>query len=442
MSVTFLTNVDKEELQCQIDVLKENTTGTTDYNDLENIPCCAIIKDTVKLTDYTGDLSEETYVKVSDAIPTLEELGKGFTIAYNYQGDELTATYPESATIEDFTNGYYLKVGGIYLVRIYTQDVGTRYSKGVYFANYPTTSVVSSIMVTRSLQINDYAGFSRFKKLDSVMIPDEVPKVDTASVGQIVKVKAVDENGKPTEWEAVDMPSGETDYTKLENKPTETIGGDTLTWDGNTEGLEVVPDSKLYRVTEVAPTITDFTNGATFVLSNGEVYEDMPTDTGSDLLLGLDGAYAVFVSDMTNPDTGETVKKGTYLIADTDNNVVLTSLTIPNYTGFSKEVLKEEALPEHTHDVQTSFYINMEDAYLYTDKECTTKATKADVVLASESSLLCVQLYMDGVVLVQYYPMLINFAAEYAEILTLLGVGETELDQMHATFYTAEYTAT
>lgn len=30
----------------------------------------------------------------------------------------------------------------------------------------------------------------------------------TASVGQTIKVKAVDENGKPTEWEAVDMPSG------------------------------------------------------------------------------------------------------------------------------------------------------------------------------------------------------------------------------------------
>ncbi|MDY5611840.1 hypothetical protein [Dysosmobacter sp.] len=30
-----------------------------------------------------------------------------------------------------------------------------------------------------------------------------------ASVGQVIAVKAVDENGKPTEWEAVDMPSDE-----------------------------------------------------------------------------------------------------------------------------------------------------------------------------------------------------------------------------------------
>ena len=30
----------------------------------------------------------------------------------------------------------------------------------------------------------------------------------SAAVGQIIKVKAVDESGKPTAWEAVDMPSG------------------------------------------------------------------------------------------------------------------------------------------------------------------------------------------------------------------------------------------
>ena len=37
---------------------------------------------------------------------------------------------------------------------------------------------------------------------------DYVPSPDTASVGQILAVKTVDENGKPTEWEAVGFPSG------------------------------------------------------------------------------------------------------------------------------------------------------------------------------------------------------------------------------------------
>lgn len=39
--------------------------------------------------------------------------------------------------------------------------------------------------------------------------PDMITPPATASVGQTIVVKAVDENGKPTEWEAVDMASGE-----------------------------------------------------------------------------------------------------------------------------------------------------------------------------------------------------------------------------------------
>ena len=45
----------------------------------------------------------------------------------------------------------------------------------------------------------------------------------SASVGQTIKVKAVDESGKPTEWEAVDMPSGESSFPKFEKLLTHTI---------------------------------------------------------------------------------------------------------------------------------------------------------------------------------------------------------------------------
>lgn len=37
---------------------------------------------------------------------------------------------------------------------------------------------------------------------------DYIPTPATASVGQTIKVSSVDENGKPTEWEAVDFPEG------------------------------------------------------------------------------------------------------------------------------------------------------------------------------------------------------------------------------------------
>jgi hypothetical protein len=43
--------------------------------------------------------------------------------------------------------------------------------------------------------------------LDEKYIPNSIPKVQTATVGQPVTVKAVDANGKPTEWEASNFPS-------------------------------------------------------------------------------------------------------------------------------------------------------------------------------------------------------------------------------------------
>lgn len=45
----------------------------------------------------------------------------------------------------------------------------------------------------------------------------------SAAVGQIIKVKAVDESGKPTEWEAADMAGGEPSFPKFEKLLTHTI---------------------------------------------------------------------------------------------------------------------------------------------------------------------------------------------------------------------------
>lgn len=44
----------------------------------------------------------------------------------------------------------------------------------------------------------------QYKTLDEDYIPMTVPRTLSASAGDILRVKSVDENGKPTEWEAVD----------------------------------------------------------------------------------------------------------------------------------------------------------------------------------------------------------------------------------------------
>ena len=50
----------------------------------------------------------------------------------------------------------------------------------------------------------------------------------SAAVGQTIKVKAVDESGKPTAWEAVNMPSGGGHWETVLEKPFDTIDGNTL----------------------------------------------------------------------------------------------------------------------------------------------------------------------------------------------------------------------
>lgn len=45
--------------------------------------------------------------------------------------------------------------------------------------------------------------------------PNVVVSPATAEVGQIIAVKTADESGKPTEWEAVDMPSGDIFYVNM-----------------------------------------------------------------------------------------------------------------------------------------------------------------------------------------------------------------------------------
>ena len=61
-------------------------------------------------------------------------------------------------------------------------------------------------------------------------------------------------------------------WNDLEDRPfgetTAVVGGDTLTWDGNTEGLVNVLDQQ-FKVSDVVPVLSDFANGLTIVISSG-----------------------------------------------------------------------------------------------------------------------------------------------------------------------------
>lgn len=82
---------------------------------------------------------------------------------------------------------------------------------GVSFKSNRTTllydmTISMSAATTEDLHIQaSYKYPGKVIPLDEKYIPNSIPKVQTATVGQTVVVKAVDENGKPTEWETADV---------------------------------------------------------------------------------------------------------------------------------------------------------------------------------------------------------------------------------------------
>lgn len=88
-------------------------------------------------------------------------------------------------------------------------------------------------------------------KVVTAALAEKITAPATAAVGQIIKVKSVDTSGKPTEWEAVDMPSGgtEKEWTKiLEVEVTEATAAFEVTGlDNYTEFLTI--NSELQNAT-------------------------------------------------------------------------------------------------------------------------------------------------------------------------------------------------
>lgn len=122
---------------------------------------------------------------------------------------------------------------------------------------------------------------------------------------------------------------GASSWNDLE--PFETVGGDTLTWDGNTEGLET-DDGQFYKVTDIAPSIEAFANGGSVTVNTGDILpftsaEITEFDAGFTV-----GEYALIGANF-----------GTRLLAVGGNYI--SSLTINGYTGFTTTKLKEEYIP-------------------------------------------------------------------------------------------------
>lgn len=115
-------------------------------------------------------------------------------------------------------------------------------------------------------------------KVVTAALAEKITAPTTAAVGQIIKVKSVDTSGKPTEWEAADLPSGgtEKEWTKiLEVEVTEATAAFEVTGlDNYTEFLAI--NSGLQNATSTDSAQNLYINGIQVCVS----FVDVPKSGG------------------------------------------------------------------------------------------------------------------------------------------------------------------
>lgn len=75
--------------------------------------------------------------------------------------------------------------------------------------------LVDTNRISLPCTVSVYIGETKSVPLDEKYIPTNIPKIQSATVGQTIVVKEVDENGKPTEWECVDASGGDCQMCKM-----------------------------------------------------------------------------------------------------------------------------------------------------------------------------------------------------------------------------------
>ena len=164
-------------------------------------------------------------------------------------------------------------------------------------------------------------------------ITKEGNNVERSIASEIVSVQAI-ENALFGTWNG-------SFYYNVETSEINESGCDTLRWDGNTNGLEVVDfyGQQLCLVSDVIPTIEDCKNGINVDTTEGSWFDDYATLQDQLNVYGIicEETFAIIPYDNYVYGFEDEVictfpKTGIYLMRDGDFYVK--SLTFPGYTGF------------------------------------------------------------------------------------------------------------
>lgn len=282
---------------------------------------------------------------------------------------------------------------------------------------------------------------------DSTVTPETLAEGVTAhdASGQKITGKMVPGGGSSvqSDWNQTD----ETAPDFIKNKPfgESPTGGDTLTWDGNIDGLfDIV--GMYYKVSDSVVTLDDLANGAAIIMAgtkvemtledlsmSGTVLDDGFVMNDHFILVPYDGY------DLTPHGLeGFTCPKGVYsLFMD---GMFISEFYIPGYTGFSIiKKIEEKFLPVKT------FFVNVLEEtlgtakyYLYTDEFFSVKATKLDAIEAIKSGNAVVRFSKYGDLTGLASLLYAGLTKDYAEVCIVSDVDSGIAISIY--LYTAEYT--
>lgn len=150
--------------------------------------------------------------------------------------------------------------------------------------------------------------------------------------------------------EEVETPSGgASSWNDLTDKPFSEVYGDTLTWDGNIDGLVSV-DGAAYKISDATPSVDEVMSGSLTATVDGEtgtipLADYPPEEMGSGVALYFyaflvvpESAVGVDIQGLVFPEAG-------LYVVPAMVGAVLRSLTIPGYTGFKTETINASCIP-------------------------------------------------------------------------------------------------
>lgn len=197
----------------------------------------------------------------------------------------------------------------------------------------------------------------------------------TAEVGQTVIVKAVDENGKPTEWEAVNFPEAATpDWNAAEGEP-----GHVRNRTHYVETVELLNETINLEETETFSTVVPFIGGNTYhVTYNGVNYTCIALDLGDAVAIGNVSAMIGGV------DTGEPFIMAT---ATEDGETSSICIDLHGETEISVKIVGEQITPIPIKFLNNAlpYYINVyADSFTQpTSYTCMDTVSNVEAVLKS-----------------------------------------------------------